>query len=520
MTDAEFPAKHATTSSSAIQSTVNQRRSLTVAHLDNIKRGRERVVILGSGWAGYTMARDLDHRKFQAVIVSPRSYFVFTPLLASTAVGTLEFRTAIEPLRSRRNRAEFIQAWADDVDFFDKKITVEEAVTDPNQSYALTTPRGEGKSEQELFAESVKKTRRGEMFDISYDKLVIAVGCYSQTFNTAGVRENALFLKDVGDARRIRKRLLECFELAALPTTPDRIRKQLLNFAIVGGGPTGIEFCAELHDLIHEDLRKIYPDLVQFVQLTVHDVSDKVLGMFDRKLSDYAMKTFRREGIQIKTSSHIESLSKGFPGVDAEMQDKRPGLTLQVKGEPPTGIGMCVWSTGLMQNPFVDKALSQVRRFPSHAVIFKSSVEKAERSQWAICKDEKSGSIITNDRLRVITEAQGSDETSRRAFMRDVFAVGDCAILEGSAYPATAQVANQKASWLAKRLNKNDLHNARFSYKNLGVMAYIGNWNAILQGPGQGMSNISGRAAWVIWRGAYLVKSISWRNKILIPVYW
>jgi NADH dehydrogenase len=101
--------------------------------------------------------------------------------------------------------------------------------------------------------------------------------------------------------------------------------------------------------------------------------------------------------------------------------------------------------------------------------------------------------------------------------MENVHALGDCAVLEGTAYPATAQVANQKAGWLAKRLNKGDLDSQGFTYKNLGVMAYVGNWNAIMQTDG---GDVSGRVAWFIWRGAYLAKSVSWRNRILIPVYW
>ncbi|KAK3111336.1 hypothetical protein LTR53_013539, partial [Teratosphaeriaceae sp. CCFEE 6253] len=73
--------------------TAGQRRSITIKQLEAAKNDRERVVILGSGWAGYNLARALNPAKFQTVLVSPRSYFVFTPLLASTSVGTLEFRT-------------------------------------------------------------------------------------------------------------------------------------------------------------------------------------------------------------------------------------------------------------------------------------------------------------------------------------------------------------------------------------------------------------------------------------------
>lgn len=87
------------------------------------------------------MARALDHSKFQVVIVSPRSYFVFTPLLASTCVGTLEFRTALEPIRKRRIKTGYIQGWADNVNFHDKTVTIEESVADPEQGFALVTPR-------------------------------------------------------------------------------------------------------------------------------------------------------------------------------------------------------------------------------------------------------------------------------------------------------------------------------------------------------------------------------------------
>lgn len=98
-------------------------------------------------------------------------------------------------------------------------------------------------------------------FDLTYDKLVIAVGCYSATFGTPGVTEYGYFLKDVRDAAKIRNRILECFELASQPTVTDEERSALLHFAIVGGGPTGVEFAAELHDTLTSDLQRAYPEL-------------------------------------------------------------------------------------------------------------------------------------------------------------------------------------------------------------------------------------------------------------------
>jgi NADH dehydrogenase FAD-containing subunit len=204
------------------------------------------TLLIRKGWAGYTFARGLDRKKYHAIIVSPRPYFVFTPLLASTAVGTLEFRTALEPVRSKRLRADYIQGWADSVDFSGKCVTIEAAVEDPRLGLAQTK-RQSIKNPHEK-SDAIKK---GKLFRIHYDKLVIAVGCYSQTFAIPGVEAHAYYLKDVGDAREILQRILTCFENAALPTTSNQMRKYILNFAIVGGGPTGIEFSAGKMEIVN-----------------------------------------------------------------------------------------------------------------------------------------------------------------------------------------------------------------------------------------------------------------------------
>jgi hypothetical protein len=129
----------------------------------------------------------------------------------------------------------------------------------------------------------------------------------------------------------------------------------------------------------------------------------------------------------------------------------------------------------LMMNPFIQKALTRVRQFPPKEVIFKSSVPEAEKMQWHIYRDPKTGSIMTSDRLRVMIDAVDRHGTPH-AYLRDVFAIGDCAVIQHTKYPATAQVANQKAKWLATRLNKGDLGQQRFTFRNLGMMAYVSNW--------------------------------------------
>jgi NADH dehydrogenase len=416
----------------------------------------------------------------------------------------------------------FYQGWADEIDLARKQIRVEANTADEFSSQMFPAV------DQGSMDVLEQRPGKGAMFDVQFDKLVIAVGCYSQTFGIEGVKYHANFLRDVGDARTIRQRVLQCFEKAAIPVTNNAQKEKLLHFAIVGGGPTGIEFAAELHDLVHDDLSKVYPDLMSFVKITVYDVAPTVLPMFDKQLSNYALERFAREGINVKTEHHIQSIRRD--------DDIHGGFRLKIKEIPnkEIGVGVVVWSTGLMQNPFVQHLTDQ--EFPSSAV---SSVSVDQQAPFKLQKDPKTGALITDEHLRVRTapvssstspsesdsssgpaSPQSSQLPSPSSHLPCVFAIGDCAVFENRPLPATAQVASQKAIWLANHLNRGDWMQESFEFKNLGTMAYIGDWKAIMQGGGSDGKEIKGWLAWVIWRVAYLNMSVSWRNKCLIPVYW
>lgn len=461
------------------------------------------------------MARDLDPRQYDRIVISPRSYFVFTPLLASTAVGTLEFRAILESVR-RLNPDAFYQGWADDIDFNSKTIRVE------------VNPYADELSSRTLPVQVQPKTpsatdavphEKSVMVDVPYDKLILAVGAYSQTFDVPGVREHAHFLRDVGDARAIRFRVLQCFERAAgmqhdasSSASPDP-RSELLHFAVVGGGPTGIEFAAELHDLVHDDLARIYPQLVPHVSITVYDIAPKVLPMFDRHLATYAVQTFSRQGIHVKTEHHLQEIRPDPKGKNGPLR-----LKIKEYGDQEIRAGMVVWSTGLMQNPFVKKLAAREIRMPTESA---DGGTTSPSGPLHIMTAERSGSIVTDDYLRV----RVVDDKGNAGILPDVFAIGDCGAVAGRSLPATAQVASQQAVYLAKAFNKHAKnphddyvnHTKPFSFRNLGTMAYLGSWNAIHQSKYDGLK---GRIAWVLWRMAYLTRSMSLRNKIMVPVYW
>jgi NADH dehydrogenase FAD-containing subunit len=240
-----------------------------------LSKSQGRVIILGSGWAGFRLLRELDKKNYEVSVVSPRNHFVFTPLLASTSVGTLEFRCITEPVRTYSRETNFYQAFCDKIDV-------------NNQVIHCTS---------NIDADPSKK----EEFTLDYDKLIISVGACTKTFGIPGVEKYACFLKEVNDARKIRKRLIDCFEYASQPGINDKEKEERLHFVVVGGGPTGVEFSAELYDFISDDLSRLYPDLMKKTRMTLYDVAPTILGAFDSHLSDYASKKFSRKGIQIKT---------------------------------------------------------------------------------------------------------------------------------------------------------------------------------------------------------------------------
>ncbi|KAJ8434899.1 hypothetical protein Cgig2_003338 [Carnegiea gigantea] len=290
---------------------------------------KKKVVVLGTGWAGTSFLKNLKDPSFEVQVISPRNYFAFTPLLPSVTVGTVEARSIVEPIRKlvRKKNVDvrFWEAECISIDPANKKVNCRST-----QNADLN-----GKAE----------------FSVDYDYLVIAVGARSNTFNTPGVEENAHFLKEVEDAQKIRRSIIDCFEKAALPTLSDEERKKILHFVVVGGGPTGVEFAAELHDFVREDLVKLHPKVKELVKITLLEATDHILNMFDKRITEFAEEKFHRDGIDLKTGSMVVKVT------DKEITTKALKNGGEVSSMP---YGMVVWSTGIGTRPFIVDFMKQI----------------------------------------------------------------------------------------------------------------------------------------------------------------
>lgn len=393
---------------------------------------RPRLVILGTGFGAFNLVKHLK-KDYAVIVVSPRNHFLFTPLLPSTTVGTLEFRSIIEPIRHVRR----------DIDFYHARATT---LDDQQQTVSCL-----GSIDSHLFT-------------VGYDALVIAVGAVSNTFNVPGVAEHALFLKELNDARILRQRIVTNFERANLPGISTTERQRLLQFVICGGGPTGVEFAAELHDFMLEDLRSSYPELVNEAKIYLVEAGEEILNTFDKKLRSYATNLFRRGRIIVLTESPVIK-------VDEHTVYLEDGSELQH--------GLLVWSTGIGPTPFVQNV--------------------------TLPKDRKSRLII--------------DEYFRVRGYERIYALGDCSVIENGELPATSQVAQQQGKYLAVALTRRVRHDpvVPFQYHHLGMLAYIGGNRALAD-----LKNFKGRgwSTWLFWRSAYLSRIVSVKNKVLVLFDW
>lgn len=516
------------------------------------QKNKPKLVILGSGWGSVALLKTLNPDDYHVTVVSPTNYFLFTPMLPSATVGTLEFRSLVEPIRRIVNRVQghFIRAQAEDVDFSAKLVEVSHKDVD-GQEVRLYIP---------------------------YDKLVIGVG---STTNPHGVKglEYCRSLKDIGDAQKIRNHILNNLEYACLPTTSNEERMRLLSFVICGGGPTGVEFAAELFDLLKEDLTSQFPKLLRN-EISVHIIQSRghILNTYDEEISKYAEQRFARDQVQILTDSRVKEVQ-----ADRIIFNQRQENGEVITKELP--MGFCLWSTGVSQTEFCQRISATLGSTQSnrhaletdshlrlngsppgevYAIGDCSTVQNnvADHVMSFLRKQAKCKGIdpdklqISFAEWRGIAKEvktrfpQATDHLRRLDRLFKVYDIDQSGTLDLSelkkllnqidskltSLPATAQRAHQQGQYLGRKLSKvarastslmlNSVENKNtdeaifkaFEYHHLGSLAYIGN-SAVFD-LGNGRNLVGGLWAIYAWRSVYFAQSVSLRTKILLAMDW
>lgn len=242
---------------------------------------------------------------------------------------------------------------------------------------------------------------------------LVSVGEIPADFGVPGVRDHCCFMKETEDAIRVRRRIGECFELAASPTTTVEEKKKLLNFVVVGGGPTGVEFSGSLADFITKDLKPRYAALAPYVRITLLQSGQSILTSFQAKLQKRAIDNLSRSGCDVKLGVRVVRVHKDE--VELGSGDRIP-------------YGMCLWSAGNAPSPFTLELMNSIPAQQQFA--------KGTETMRGLTK------IVVDPWQRVVGT-------------KDMLAVGDaCTQLEGERLPPTAQVASQQAAYTARLMNR------------------------------------------------------------------
>jgi NADH:ubiquinone reductase (non-electrogenic) len=452
----------------------------------NSQAQKPTIVILGSGWGAISLLKHIDSQKYNVVIISPRNYFLFTPLLPSCPVGTVDEKSIMEPVVSFANKKKgdvtYYEAEATDINPDAKTVTI--------KSFSNITTSSSIPVNVDI--------KPNEVAQVKYDYLVSAVGAEPNTFGIPGVEEHGCFLKEISDAKKIRHRFIEAIERANLLPKGDPERKRLLTLVVVGGGPTGVETAGELQDYIDQDLKTFMPNIVDEIQIVLIEALPVVLNMFEKKLTSYAEKVLKETSIDLKTRTAVAKVEPTYLVAKTKNEDGSID-------EATIPFGVLVWATGNKQRPIV---ANLAKKIPAQA--------NANRG------------LVVDENLMV----QGTNS---------IFAIGDNAFAK---LPPTAQVAHQEAEYLSKvfskiakipnfhetlaqRTEKVDLLFQEngvkpFKYIHLGALAYLGAEKAIAHITYGARSLYSGGGiiTFWIWKALYVSMILSVRSRFKVIADW
>jgi NADH dehydrogenase len=385
---------------------------------------QRRVVIVGGGFGGLALARRLKHADVDVTVIDRKHHHLFQPLLYQVALGAVAPGECATPIRAslRRNpRASVLMAEVVDFDVESKEVVLD----------------------------------RGER--IPYDSLIVACGMETSYFGHDEWKDSSCGLKTLADAVDLRERIFGALEQAERATDPEA-REEWLTFAVIGGGPTGVEVAGALAAMagrfVPKDFARFNPDEVRIILL---DAGDRVLSPFSEPLSAKAAKGLKELGVEVR------------PGVRATAIDSR-GVTIDAGGEGERIASRTViWAAGVQAVPVAAALARAVGAEPDRA-----------------------GRIGVNPDLTVPGHP-------------DISVIGDVATLagrDGRPLPGLATVAIQQAAHVAKAIRDGRPGaSTPFRYLDKGALAVIGRGRAICEIRGV---KLSGWPAFATYLGVHL----------------
>ena len=394
-----------------------------------------RVVIIGGGFAGLAAAKGLEKQELQVVLIDKHNYHTFQPLLYQVATGGLEPDSIAFPLRKRFNDVE---------NFYFRLANVLKINPEKNQ---LETSIG----------------------NLEYDELIIATGSTTNFFGNTNIQKYTMEMKSIPQSLNIRSLILENFEEALLTSNMDE-RNALMNFVIVGGGPTGVELAGALAEMKKGILPKDYPDLdIRQMQINLIQSSDCILKGMSAKASEKAEDFLIKLGVNIWKNVRV---------LDYD------GKTVTTNSEDSFRAETVIWAAGV-QGELVEGLATEC------------VIERAAR-------------------IKV-------DEFSKVINYKNIYAVGDIASMSSEknpyGHPMMAQPAIQQGKLVASNILAKlfDKEQKPFVYNDKGSMATIGRNKAVVDLPNW---KFQGIFAWYVWMFVHLFSLIGFRNKAIVFLNW
>ncbi len=394
-----------------------------------------RVVIIGGGFAGIAISKKLRNKNVQVVLIDKHNYHTFQPLLYQVATGGLEAGSIAYPIR------KVIQEYKD---FYFRLTSVKEIDTE-NQKII------------------------SEIGDLHYDYLVIATGSKTNYFGNKEIERNSMSMKTIPQSLNIRSLILENFEQAVL-TKDETERNALINFVLVGGGPTGVELAGALAEMKKAILQKDYPDLdIDKMQINLIQSGDRILNTMSEKSSKAAEEFLLKLGVKIWKNVRVTNY-------DGRIISTSTDLTFDS--------ATVIWTAGVQGATILGLNANALE-------------ERVERF-----------------RVNEFNQVVGYD---------NIFAIGDIASMETKEYPQghpmMAQPAIQQGKLLSENLIKliHKKSMTAFEYNDKGSMATIGRNLAVVDLPHY---HFSGIFAWFVWMFVHLFSLIGFKNKAVVFLNW